>query len=179
MTRRQLLFLPAALPLLNSCGGPGGAGGGGEAPDRSAVVQARNAAILAEPRGDWFIGRRYFTQKVRYWGYVRRPGQLWEDAKLVVMDENRGVSQPDRLPESPSGGDNAHGYDHNYEYRIWGSFTGQICYDPNSDRELPLFAARKFEVVSRAPGFLWSPRDRYHPMYIPAREGRFQTPARL
>jgi hypothetical protein len=176
MTRRQLLFLPAALPLLNSCTGPGS---GGEFVDNGPQVQARNAAILAEPRGDWYIGRRYFTQKVRYWGYLRRPGQLWESAKLVVMDENRGVSQPDRLPEIPAGGGNAHGYDHNYEYRIWGSLTGQVCYDPNSDRELPLFAARKFELVSANPGFLWSPRDRYSPNYIPAREGRYQTPSRM
>ena len=178
MTRRQLLFLPAALPLLNSCGTPGG-GGGGDFVDNSPAVRARNAGILAEPRGDWYIGRRYFTQKVRYWGYIRRPGELWESAKLVVMDENRGIHQPDRLPEIPAGGGPAHGYDHNYEYRIWGSFTGQLCYDPNSDRELPLFAARKYEVISTSPGFLWSPRDRYSPQYIPIREGRFQTPNRI
>jgi hypothetical protein len=177
MTRRQLLLLPAALPLLHSCGTPGG--GMGETADNGPQVQMRNAAIRAEPRGDWFIGRRYYTHKVRYWGYLRRPGQLWEEAKLVVMDENRGISQPDRLQEIPGGGENAHGYDHNYEYRIWGNFTGRICYDPNSDRELPLFAARKFELISKSPGFLWSPRDRYNPNYIPAREGRFQTPARL
>src|SRR5262245_4906707 len=103
MTRRQLLFLPAALPLFNSCQGTGG-GSGDDFVDNSPQVQARNAGILAEPRGDWYIGRRYFTQKVRYWGYLRRPGELWESAKLVVMDENRGISQPDRLPEIPSGG---------------------------------------------------------------------------
>ena len=176
MTRRQLLFLPAALPLLNSCETTGSSGD--DFVDNSPAVQARNAGILAEPRGDWFIGRRYFTQKVRYWGYIRRPGELWESARLVVMDENRGISQPDRLPEASAGG-TAHGYDHNYEYRIWGSFTGQMCYDPNSDRELPLFAARKFEVISNSPGFLWSPRERYNPQYIPAREGKYQTPARM
>ena len=178
MTRRQLLFLPAVLPLLNSCGTPGG-GGSGDFTDNDPQAQTRNAGILAEPRGEWFIGRRYYTNKVRYWGYLRRPGQLWDSAKLIVMDENRGVSQPDRLPEVPGGGANAHGFDHNYEYRIWGSYTGQICYDPNSDRELPMFAARKFEVISRTPGFLFTPRDNYNPNYIPAREARHQTPARM
>ncbi len=178
MTRRLLLLLLAFVPLLPSCGTTGG-GGGSDMPDNSPQSQARNAAILAEPRGDWYIGRRYFTNKVRYWGYLRKPGQLWDDAKLVVIDENRGIRTPDRLPENPAGGGQAHGFDHNTEYRIWGSYTGQMCYDPNSDRELPLFAATRFEPVNRTPGFLFSPRERYNPNYIPAREAKYQTPARM
>ena len=79
----------------------------------------------------------------------------------------------------PAGGGLAHGYDHNVEYRIWGSYTGQVCYDPNSDRELPLFSATRFEPVNKTPGFLWSPRERYNPNYIPAREAKYQTPARM
>jgi hypothetical protein len=174
MIRRLILFLlTAVLPLLNSCETPGGDYAGGPG------LETRNAAIRAEPRGDWYIGRRYFTNKVRYWGYLRRPGELWESAKLVVMDENSGVRTPDRLPEIASGGSLAHGYDHNFEYRIWGSYTGQICYDPNSDRELPLFAARKFEVVNKTPGYLFSPKDRYNPAYIPLREAKYQTPSRM
>lgn len=175
MTRRLLLLLLALVPLLPSCETTGG----GDFADNGPQVQARNAAILAEPRGEWFIGRRYFTNKVRYWGYLRRPGQLWDDARLVVFDENRGIRTPDRLPEMPAGGGQAHGYDHNVEYRIWGSYTGQMCYDPNSDRELPLFAATRFEPVNRTPGFLWSPKERYNPNYIPAREAKYQTPARM
>jgi hypothetical protein len=176
MTRRFVLLLLAVLPLLNSCGTTEGG------VDNSAAgqsVQLRNAAIRAEPRGDWYIGRRYFTNKVRYWGYLRSPGQLWDTAKLVVMDESRGVRTPDRLPEAPSGGGRAHGYDHNYEYRIWGHYTGRVVYDPNSDREIPLFAPTRFEVISEHPGYLFSPKDKYHPNYIPAREVKYQTPARL
>ena len=175
MTRRLLLLVLAFLPLLPSCSTTGD----GDIADNGPTVQARNAAILAEPRGDWYIGRRYFTNKVRYWGYLRKPGQLWNDAKLVIMDEVRGIRQPDRLPESPAGGGQAHGYDHNTEYRIWGSYTGVPVYDPNSDRELSSFAASRFEPVSRTPGFLFSPRERYNPNYIPAREAKYQTPARM
>jgi hypothetical protein len=173
MHRRLLLLFAALLPLLlPSCETTGGSDNGPE-------VQMRNAAILAEPRGDWYIGRRYFTNKVRYWGYLRRPGQLWDDSKLVIMDEVRGILTPDRLPEAPAGGGQAHGYDHNYEYRIWGNYTGQLAYDPNSDRELPVFAVKRYEVISTNPGFLFSPRDRYNRNYIPAREGKYQTPNRL
>ena len=51
--RRALFLLLALLPLLPSCqttaGGP--------------MVEARNQTILAEPRGDFWIGRRYFVDK--------------------------------------------------------------------------------------------------------------------
>ena len=106
-----------------------------------------------------------------------KPGELWTSAKLVVMDETAGVLTPDRLKEMPESG-NAHGFDHNYEYKVWGSYTGGKCYDPNADMELPLFAARKYELVNEKPGFLFKPSDRYNPKYIPAREAHRQTEGR-
>ena len=167
--RRTFLLLLALLPLLPSCETTGGGG---------AMVESRNAAIRAEPRGNFWIGRRYFVDKVRFWGYVRRPGQLWDAAQLVVMDESR-VKTPDRLPEMPTDGGPAHGYDHNYEYRITGNLTGRRVYDPNADMELPVFSPGGYEVMNRTPGFLFSPNDRYSPKYIPAREVPRTTPARM
>jgi hypothetical protein len=174
---RRLLLLSALLPfLLPSCNTSGGAGFD-EPDDNGPEVQARNAAILAEPRGEWFVGRRYFTSKCRYWGYVRRPGELWTSARLVVMDES-AARTPDRLPEQPVMG-NAHGFDHNSEYRIWGRYSGRTAYDPNSDCELPVFTATRYELISSSPGFLFSPRERYSPNYIPARIARAQSSRRL
>lgn len=167
--RRIIFLLLAVLPLLSSCVTTDGGG---------SLAAARNQAILAEPRGDFWIGRRYFVDKTRFWGYLRRPGQLWEQSQLVVMDESR-IKTPDRLPEMPQGGGLAHGYDHNYEYRITGSFTSRKVYDPNADMELPVFAPASYEVLNRTPGFLFSPSDRYHPKYIPAREVHRTTPARM
>ena len=168
MRRFSLLLLLAFLPALPSCettaGGPQAA--------------ARNALILAEPRGDYWIGRRYFVDKTRFWGYLRRPGQLWEQGQLAVMDESR-LKTPDRLPELPTGDGYAHGYDHNYEYRLTGAFTGRKVYDPNADMELPVFSPGSFEVLNRTPGFLFSPADRYNVKYIPAREIPRTTPARM
>ena len=178
MTRRFLLLLTACLPFLfPSCESASG-GSYREENDNGPEVQARNAAILAEPRGDWFIGRRYFTSKCRYWGYVRKPGELWTVAKLIVMEEASGVQNPDRLPEQTAMG-NAHGYDHNTEYRIWGRYCDKIAYDPNSDLELPVFLATRYEVISATPGFLFSPRERYIWNCIPAREARHQTQNRM
>lgn len=173
MTRRVFFLFLALLPaFLPSCASTG------EPMDSSPEVQARNAAIRAEPRGDYYIGRRYFVAKTRFWGYLRRPGQLWEEAPLVLMDENR-VLTPDRLPENTSAA-LSHGFDHNSEYKIQGQFLpGRKDYDPNADMELPVFQPSRFELTNPRPGFLFSPRDRYDPRYIPAREVKRTTPARM
>ena len=39
------------------------------------TVSDRKAQIAAEPRGDFYYGRRYFVEKTRFWGYLREPGQ--------------------------------------------------------------------------------------------------------
>lgn len=174
-----LTVLLCALPLsLTSCQSTGGPKGGARtSPDDSPAVRARNAAIRQEAPGDYYIGRRYFVSKTRFWGYLRKPGQLWEEGQLVIMSE-RKVPQPDRLPElAPEG--NSHGYDHNVEYRIRGRFTGRTLYDPNADMELPEFEPVSYEVINERPGFLFSPRDRYDPRYIPARELKRTTPSRM
>ncbi|NNE93787.1 MAG: hypothetical protein HKN23_19220 [Verrucomicrobiales bacterium] len=121
--------------------------------------------MAAEPRGDYWIGRRWFTEGTRFWGYLRRPGQPWSSSKLVLMNES--VTRiPDRVPEDPTSGPR-HGFDHNYEYRISGSFTGDEGYDPNSNLVLPEFRPTKFELVSSKPGFLFQPGERYNPKRLP------------
>ena len=40
-----------------------------------------------EPPGDYFIGRRYFKPDYKFWGYVRKPGQPWTTAQLVMLNE--------------------------------------------------------------------------------------------
>jgi hypothetical protein len=159
MNRLLLLFLTAATLLLPAC----------QSYDPAAKI-ARDAAIKAEPKGDYYIGRRYHTNGTRFWGYLRRPGELWEKSQLVVTKED-GVRNPDRVPEDPVSGP-AHGFDHNYEYRVWGGFTGRKVYDPNADLELPLFRPTRWQLMDETPGFLFDPRDKYDPRYLPAREAR-------
>lgn len=123
------------------------------------TVEQRNAAIAAEPGGDFFYGRRYFVEKTRFWGYLRQPRQPWSAAKLVMMNEAR-KRVPDRLPEDgPEGG--RYGYDANHEYRIYGHYTGRDAYDPNSDQILPEFMLTGYQLLDRQPGWLFSPEDRY------------------
>ena len=123
------------------------------------------ALIKAEPRGDYYIGRRWVTHKTHFWGYVRRPGESWEKAKLVVMKEDL-ARQPDRLPEVPQGA-HGFGFDHNYEYKLKGRFTGEDVYDPNSNWFLPWFQLESYELISANPGWLFSPDATYDPKKLP------------
>ncbi len=152
MNRLLQLTPLLALLFLSACAATGPAG---------PQVEARRAQIAAEPRGDYYIGRRFFIERTHFWGYLRRPGQPWEQSRLVVMNE-RAARTPDRAPEIPSGSGPAHGYDHNCEYRVWGRYTGRKIYDPNSNLILPEFQAHRYEVHNPSPGWLFDPRERFN-----------------
>ena len=157
---RALVFLALLLPILPSCSDlPSKPGNMGALP----TVATRKAQIQSEPRGDFFYGRRYFVQKTRFWGYLRRPGQSATSAKLVIFNETK-KRNPDRLPEFGSG--KRYGSDQNYEYKIYGNYTGRELYDPNSNQFLPEFMLTNYELVSQNPGWLFSPSDTYFPTRI-------------
>jgi len=48
--------------------------------------------IAAEPVGDYYIGRRYYKPDFKFWGYVRRPGQPWSAAQLVMLNEKEKLA---------------------------------------------------------------------------------------
>ena len=73
--------------------------------------------IAAEPAGDYFIGRRYYKPDFKFWGYVRRPGQPWSTAQLVMLNEKQKLA-PDRERLE-------FGSDNNYEYKLYGYFSSE------------------------------------------------------
>ena len=111
------------------------------------IQQSRTQAahqIQAEPPGDYYIGRRYFKGSVfKFWGYLRKPGQPWKTAQLVVFNEKEKLS-PDRERLS-------FGSDNNYEYRIYGAFSGETVYEPASNGFYPEFILKKYELISTNP----------------------------
>lgn len=152
---------------LCQCAGDFSSGGGGPANMGGPTVEQRNAEIAAEATGDFHYGRRYYVQKTRFWGYLRKPRQSASQAKLVIFREDR-KRNPDRMPENgPSG--QRYGFDNNYEYRIRGNYTGETAYDPNSNQFLPVFMLTGYEVVNRDPGWLFSPSDHYNPQIVTLR----------
>ena len=99
--------------------------------------------IQAEPPGDYFIARRYFKPDFKFWGYVRRPGQPWSTAELVMLNENQKLA-PDREQLN-------FGYDNGYEYKLYGSFSGDKVYEPASNGIYPEFVLKGYELISTNP----------------------------
>jgi hypothetical protein len=111
------------------------------------IQQARITAaqhIQTEEPGDYFIGRRYFkVPEFKFWGYVRRPGQPWSTAQLVVLNEKQKLA-PDREQLN-------FGFDNNYEYKLWGNFSGDKVYESGSNGFYPEFVLKKYELISTNP----------------------------
>ena len=110
------------------------------------IQQARIAMsqrIQAEPPGDYFIGRRYFKPDFKFWGYVRRPGQPWSSAQLVMFNENHKLA-PDREQIN-------FGVDNNYEYKLYGYFSGDKVYEPASNSVYPEFVLMNYELITTSP----------------------------
>ena len=152
-----VLFLASL--ILNSCEtippnyGPPNMGGPGK--------DQRKATIATEQTGEFYIGRRYHVNRTWWWGYLRQPGEPWSKAQLVVFKQDLRRA-PDNLPQGgPRGA--RYAYDHNYEYRIWGSFTGEDVYEPNSNQFLPEFQLTDYELIDSDPGWIFHPSDHYDP----------------
>jgi hypothetical protein len=99
--------------------------------------------IAAEEPGDYYIGRRYFKPVFKVWGYVRRPGQPWSSAQMVMLNEKQKLA-PDRERLS-------FGSDNNYEYKLYGDFSGDKVYEPASNTVYPEFVLKNYELISTNP----------------------------
>ena len=161
-----MLFASGVLAmLLHSCSTASGGSGAYGSPNMGGPsVEVRAAEIASEPTGNFYYGRRYFVKKTRFWGYLRKPRQSADTAKLVIFNESK-KRNPDRLPESGPPGER-YGFDQNYEYKIYGYYTGDKVYEVNSNQILPEFMLTGYELVDRNRGWLFSPRDHYNPQYI-------------
>lgn len=129
---------------------------GCETVDVNAGARAEmNAAIQAEQPGDYFIGRRMYKQDYKMWGWVREPGRPWKTAKHVMLNEQVKLA-PDREAGKL-------GTDNNYEYRLLGGFSGQLVYEPASDRFYPEFVLKGYELRSTAPARIYSTKRQEEP----------------
>src|SRR5881296_4708211 len=110
------------------------------------IQQARiemSQRIVAEPAGDYFIGRRYYKPDYKFWGYIRRPGQPWSTAEMVMLNEKQKLA-PDRERVDI-------GSDNNYEYKLYGYFSGDKVYEPASNGIYPEFILKGYELISTNP----------------------------
>jgi hypothetical protein len=110
--------------------------------------------IATESPGDYFIGRRYYKSDYKFWGYIRRPGQSWTTAELVMLNEKEKLA-PDRERLD-------FGSDNNYEYKLYGYFSGDKVYEPASNGIYPEFVLKGYELISMNPPPIFKSQFRDH-----------------
>ena len=132
----SLQLLALALFVSGCAEGPTGIQGGKR-------YAAATVDTSSEAPGDYWIGRRYYIPVYKFWGFVRRPGQPWSTAQLVMMNEQKKLA-PDREV-------NQLGSDNNFEYKLYGDFSGERVYEPASNSIYPEFVLKNYELISRTP----------------------------
>ena len=134
-----LLALAAFLPM-TGCVTP-------EMKHKKAARQVMEDEIRREEPGNYYVGRRYYKVDYKFWGFVRKPGQQWNTAKLVMLNE-QGKLAPDRELGKL-------GSDNNSEYKLYGDFSGQTVYEPASNGFYPEFTLKAYELRSVAPASIY------------------------
>ena len=143
----RLLFLCFAAALALTACETTGTGEAGRA--------AMNAAIRAEPPGNYYVARRMYKQDYKVWGWVREPGKPWKTAKLVMLNEQRTLA-PDRAAGRI-------GSDNGYEYKLTGYFSGETVYEPASNGFYPEFILQGAEVRSVNPPNIYIQKRQNNP----------------
>jgi hypothetical protein len=124
-------------------------------PEVAARKAAIAAAIAAEKPGNYFVGRRFFKNDYKMWGWVRKPGQPWNTAQLVMLNEQRKLA-PDRA-------EGKLGIDNNFEYHLQGFFSGDKVYEPASNKFYPEFVLTGYTLMDRTPPFIFADRRSIDP----------------
>lgn len=111
--------------------------------DRAAI----DRSVADEKPGGYFVGYRFYKADYHMWGWVKKPGQPWKDANLVMLNEQKTLA-PDRAR-------NTIGIDNNTVYRLTGSFSGQQVYEPASDSFYPEFVLTGAAVMTTNPPLIF------------------------
>ena len=109
------------------------------------IQQAKVAAanrIATEAPGDYFVGRRYYKPDFKFWAMCAGPASPGT-AQLVMLNEKQKLA-PDRQALS-------FGSDNNYEYKLYGFFSGERVYEPASNTIYPEFVLKNYELLSTTP----------------------------
>lgn len=122
-----------------------------EAPARAAM----NESIRMEQPGNYFVARRMYKKDYKVWGWVREPGKPWTSARLVMLNEQKKLA-PDREK-------NQIGYDNNFEYKVFGYYSGDTVYEPASDGFYPEFVLTGVEIKDTAAPNIYKDRRQTDP----------------
>ena len=93
----------------------------------------------------WIGHRLIDEQGGQGWGWVKKAGSDWSDAKWIALQETLGVAvAPHRKLVKADA-------DANWEYKFWGKFASYKAYDPRMDEQIPVFILQGYEVIGQEP----------------------------
>ncbi len=92
----------------------------------------------------WIAHRLIDPDGGQGWGWVRKPGQSWGDAKWIALQETLGqaVAPHRHLQKAEE--------DLDWEFKFWGKFASYKAYDPRLDEQLPVFILQGYQVIGQA-----------------------------
>jgi len=92
----------------------------------------------------WIAHRLIDPDGGQGWGWVRKPGQNWGNARWIALQETLGLAvAPHRHLQKAD-------EDANWEFKFWGKFASYKAYDPRLDEQLPVFILQGYEVLGPA-----------------------------
>ena len=106
-----------------------------------------DASLAQEKPGTYYVGRRFYKVDYHMWGWVKKPGEPWKQAQLVMMNEQRTLAP--RRAQGKIGSDN------DYEYFLYGFYSGDKVYEPASDHFYPEFVLTKAVLVDKTPPLIY------------------------
>jgi len=93
---------------------------------------------------DYWIGHRLIDPDGgQGWGWVRKAGDGWNNAKWIALQESLGLAvAPHRHLQRAD-------EDLDWEFKFWGKFASYRAYDPRLDEQLPVFILEGYQVIGQ------------------------------
>lgn len=110
---------------------------------RATLPAAHTPARYGDTEGSYLIGQRTSVADYCGWGWVRKEGESWNQARWVAMEYNlKTCPAPHAFLPRP-------GDDKDYLYQLYGDFAPYRAYEPQADVWVDVFRIKGF--VSLGP----------------------------
>ena len=107
-------------------------------PKNSYTVTA--AELNANPP-DYWLGQRVYYTNLQVWGWVKRPEESWNNARLVLLKEDKCLAPHRNLGNRTA--------DQNVRYRLYGRYWDRKGYEPVMNKLLDVFVLERYESLGQ------------------------------
>lgn len=98
------------------------------------------AELNANPPAYWLAQRVGYTN-LQVWGWVKRPDESWDDARLVLLKEDKCLAPHRSLGDRMA--------DQNVRYKLYGHYWERKGYEPVMNKLLDVFVLERYESLGQ------------------------------